>query len=448
MPRLTLAWRVALVLIVALMALQVVSAAAFFLQRSAATEAGFRAPLPDQIAALAALLDHAASAEQQLILRALNGAHLSAVVRDTPVPTVVEGRRLGWLERAIRRNLPPGDARAVVAVREGASGGETRTRGLRVPLAGDPIEIIVGLDGGRSLRLAPAARLNVGLFGLPAGFVASLLGFAIALLAGFAILREMRPISRLAAAVERFGHGLEAQTLPEHGAPETRSLVRAFNAMQRRIARLVAGRTFVVAAIAHDLRTHLTRLRLRVAMISDDSVRERAERDVEDMQALVEEALAYARATRGSGDHQPLDLGAMVGEAVEARAEVGYPARFAPPPSPIRVTASRPSLARAVGNLIDNAVIYGGSADVSVVVGDGEATIWVEDRGPGIAPADRERILEPFERLEHSRGRETGGTGLGLAIVREIVEAHDGRIRVEDRPGGGMRFGITLPALG
>lgn len=445
MLRLSLAWRVTLVLILALIALQIVSSAGFFLQRNAATESGFRAPLPDQVAAVAALLDRSTGDEEQLVLRALNGPSFAVVVRDKPVPDEVEGRRVGWLERSIRRNLPPGDTRAVVAIGQGSDlAGPLIRRGLRSIIVRDPVEIIVGLSGGRSLYLRPAENLNVRLFGLPSGFIASLLGFAIAILAGLALLRETRPIARLAAAVERFGHGLEAETLPERGAPETRSLVRAFNAMQARIARLVQARTFVVAAIAHDLRTHLTRLRLRIAMIADDKVRERAERDVEDMQALVEEALAYAKATRTAGDYKPLELGALTEEVCRSRIEAGEPVVFAAPPAPVRIIGSRLSLSRAIGNLVDNAVIYGGSAEVSIQLEDERVIVWVDDRGPGIPEAARERILEPFERLEPSRGRDTGGSGLGLAIVREIADAHSGKIRIEDRPGGGTRFGLEL----
>ncbi|MBB3931501.1 signal transduction histidine kinase [Kaistia hirudinis] len=447
MLRLSLAWRISLVLILAVIALQILSSVAFFVRRDAATEAGFRAPLPDQVASLATLLDGASAEQQRLVLRALNGPSFDASVSEAPVPMAEAGSRIGWLEAAIRRNLAPGDGREVVARRSGpALEGQPVRRGLRRLFMRDPIEIIVGLAGRRSLVLRPADSLNIRLFGFPSGFVASLVGFAVAILAGLAILRETRPITRLAAAVERFGQGMQAEALPETGSPETRSLVRAFNAMQSRIAGLVQGRTFVVAAIAHDLRTHLTRLRLRVAMLPDDAMRDRAERDVEDMQALVEEALAYAKSTRSAAARAPVDLVALVDDIARSRIEAGAPVVFTPPAEPIQVLASRLALGRALGNLIDNAVAYGGSAELSIEAGRDEIGIFVEDRGPGIPEADRERILEPFERLEASRGRDTGGAGLGLAIVREIVDAHGGRLAITARPGGGSRFGIVLPA--
>ncbi|MCX5514111.1 ATP-binding protein [Kaistia algarum] len=446
MLRLSLAWRITLVLILALIALQIVSSVVYFVQRDATTASGFRAPLPDQVAALAILMDKPAGEEAQLLLRALNGPSLSVSIVDEPVPIQIEARRLAWLERAIRRNLPQGDARAVLVSSDGASTGDASIRrrwgGL---FARDPVEIIIGLSGERSLHVRPTDGLSVRLFGLPAGFIASLLGFAIALLAGFAILRETRPLARLAVAVERFGQGMEAEALPETGAPEMRALVRAFNGMQARIAGLVHGRTFVVAAIAHDLRTHLTRLRLRVAMISEDRIRERAERDVEDMQALVEEALFYAKATRSRDDRTMFDLALLVDEVCLPRAELGASAAFARPQDPIFLSASRLSIGRAIGNLVDNAILYGGSAELSIECREGEVAVWVDDRGPGIPERERERILEPFERLETSRGRDTGGTGLGLAIVREIVDAHGGRVVIQNRPGGGSRFGLVLP---
>jgi two-component system, OmpR family, osmolarity sensor histidine kinase EnvZ len=447
--RLSFAWRIVLVLILALIALQIVSSIVFFIQRDAATASGFRAPLPDQVAALATLFDRASGDEQQLALRALNGPSLVVTIRDEPVPSQVSGRRLGWLERAIRRNLPAGDTRAVVVLSDGSGQGEEAVRrGERSIFFRGPVEILIGLTGGRTLDLRSSDNLSIRLFGLPSGFLASLLGFAIAIIAGLAILREVRPISRLAAEVERFGLGMEPESLPEAGAPEMRSLVRAFNAMQSRISGLVRDRTFVVAAIAHDLRTHLTRLRLRVAMISDDRIRERAERDVEDMQSLVEEALFYAKSTSDRQHRTSFDLVALIEDVALSRTEAGSRVRFDPPQRSVQISASRLSLGRAIGNLVDNAISYGGGAEISLEAGAQDATIIVADRGPGIPASERQRIFEPFERLEESRGRDTGGSGLGLAIVREIVEAHRGRILVEDRSGGGSRFSIVLPVVG
>ncbi|MCX5494694.1 ATP-binding protein [Kaistia dalseonensis] len=446
MMRLSFAWRVTLVVILALVAVQLGSAAINFARRSEATATGLRFPFPDQVAALVELIETSDPADERLILRALNGPGLTAAIRDTPAPVEVALPRIYWLQNAIRRNLPDGDARPIIAVSD-------TTPLLELEVARDPfslfvrepVQITIGLSRGRSLFIHSTDNLSIRLLGLPAGFLAGILGFIVASLAGLAILRETRPLAKLASAVERFGHGMTPEAMPEKGAPEMRSLIRAFNAMQARITRLVHGRTFVLAAIAHDLRTYLTRLRLRVALIPEEHIRVPAERDVEDMQALLEQALLYAKSTRYSERREPIDLVAFIDDIAAVRREAGAKVIFEHPHKPFSIAGGRLSLASAIGNLIDNAINYGGAADLSLEEHGSEVVILVEDRGPGIPESDRERVLEPFERLEGSRSRDTGGAGLGLAIVREVVDAHSGRVFIEDRPGGGARVGIALP---
>ena len=224
-----------------------------------------------------------------------------------------------------------------------------------------------------------------------------------------------------------------------------RALIAAFNRMQSRIAELVRGRAFMLAAISHDLRTYLTRLRLRVEMVPDADLRERAARDVEDMNALLEDALVFARTSFGSIRPEAVDLVGIVRHECAERAAIGGAVRAELPPERVIVAGERAALARVVGNLIDNALKYGGAAEVSVSAGTGAVEITVDDRGPGVPAAERQRIFEPFLRLDPSRNRERGGAGLGLAISRHLVQCHGGAIGVEDRPGGGARFRVSLP---
>lgn len=441
MPRIRFIWRLALILVAALVVIQLVAVAAYYVQRDRATRAGLHLPLPDQIAALVQLLDHASPEQAALVLRAVNGAGLRAEVRPDR-PTISDADwRLDRVEAALASYLGGGD-RFISARLIGVGGGQAQQ--ARALLNGRA-RVVVSLASGGYLVVETAGELLARLFGLPAGFWAGIIGFIVMALAILAIARETRPLSRLAGSVERFGAALEPTPLAEKGAPEMRALIGAINRMQSRIATLVKSRTFVLGAISHDLRTYLTRLRLRVETLPPGDVRERVVRDVEDMQALVEEALAFAHATFVEPKKQPVDLVQLATRECEERTAMGAAVSFDPPPQPVVVAGTPAALGRVVANLVDNAVKYGGRADVTVAAVGDSAQITVGDRGPGIPPGERELIFEPFRRLEDSRNREKGGAGLGLAIAHQIVELHGGTITVTDRPGGGARFTVGLP---
>jgi two-component system, OmpR family, osmolarity sensor histidine kinase EnvZ len=209
----------------------------------------------------------------------------------------------------------------------------------------------------------------------------------------------------------------------------------------------VRNRTFMLAAISHDLRTYLTRLRLRVEMMPDPDMRERATRDVEEMSVLLDDALTFARTSFASNRSEQVDLAEIVRHECSERTASDQAIKCDVPATPIHVWGDPAALARIVGNLIDNAVKYGGEAAVALSQAGTEAIMLVDDRGPGVPPAERERIFEPFLRLEASRNRDRGGAGLGLAIARHLVLSLGGTIVVEDRPGGGARFRVALPMI-
>jgi signal transduction histidine kinase len=155
--------------------------------------------------------------------------------------------------------------------------------------------------------------------------------------------------------------------------------------------------------------------------------------------------LTFARSTSGGGDHRAVDLARIVARECEERTSAGHAVRVTLPADPVIVSGDAGALARVAGNLVDNALKYGSEAEVSLTRCGEAAELLVDDRGAGIVPADRERIFEPFLRLEGSRNREGGGSGLGLAIARQVIDSHLGTITVEDRPGGGARFRVALP---
>jgi len=441
MARLGLVWRVALIVIAALATMQMVAAAAYYIQRSRVTESGLRLPLPDQVAAIVQLVERAPADQRALALRIANGAGLRVAIEPQAPPEPEALQRAPWIEIAMAQYLGESSADGLRAYYIGAE----RDRFILQTLSIRPIRIVYPLAGGGVLVVETADELTVRVLGLPPGYWAGIVGFAAAALALYAVVRETNPLALLARSVERFGEAIEPAAVPERGAREVRALTAAFNRMQSRIAELVRGRTFMLAAISHDLRTYLTRLRLRVEFVPDAGIRERATRDIEDMNALLDDALAFARTSFDGTAREAVDVVAIVRRECAERAGAGGAVHAQLPAERVIVAGECAALARVVGNLIDNALKYGRQADVAVVAGASAVEIMVDDRGPGIPPGERQRIFEPFLRLDPSRNRERGGAGLGLAIAQYLIQRHGGAIAVEDRPGGGARFRVSLP---
>jgi signal transduction histidine kinase len=214
--------------------------------------------------------------------------------------------------------------------------------------------------------------------------------------------------------------------------------------MQERIAGLVRGRTVLLGAISHDLKTYLTRLRLRAETIPEPEQQERTVRDLDDMTALIEDALALARGASVSERREEVDIADLIAKEIADRKDGRLRLRDAPA-RPAMVRGDAVALRRLMANLIDNALRYGAGAEVAVEDAGAEIVVLIDDDGPGIPALERSAVFEPFYRVEPSRSRETGGAGLGLAIARAIVEAHGGRIGADGAPEGGARIRIVLP---
>jgi signal transduction histidine kinase len=264
------------------------------------------------------------------------------------------------------------------------------------------------------------------------------------LLALFVIRGFMRPITRLAAAAERLGIEGSVSMLEEAGAPEMRAAARAFNAMQLRLRRLIDDRTQMLAAISHDLKTPITRLRLRAEFIEDPALQEKMLADLAEMEAIVASTLAFARSDARSESRDSVDLADMLQSLVEARADSGAVAAYEGP-AHLTVKARPVALRRALGNLIDNAIKYGASARIALKTEEHQAVVEIEDEGPGIPEDQLELVFRPYYRLESSRSRETGGVGLGLSIARAVIRADGGEVALENRSNGGLKARITLP---
>ncbi|WP_238122125.1 MULTISPECIES: ATP-binding protein [unclassified Xanthobacter] len=463
--------RIALITLVALVAAQVLMLAAYMMERRRADAASATfLPLMGQIAAVVRLVDQIDPAQRDLALQATTSAGFLPRYLKTP-PAIHTPLLLQTVERRLRALIGADDGWliAVTIIGSDRNGGQPVRR--LGELSGARLQAVVALRSGGYLEILAGGDLTVRLLGLPVGLLAGVLGFLVALAALLAVHREMRPLTALVAAVNRFGAALEVQPVPERGAPDVRAVIRAVNVMQARIADLVRTRTLVLGAISHDLRTYLTRLRLRLELLPADPHVAKANADLDGMQALVDDALAYARATFSGASDEVVDLSVLARAELEARqtqqakvrgAEVqgakvqGADGAAEPRLAPVRLTgADTPhlvrgapgALARVVANLVGNALAYGGCADISLFTGRDTVELRVEDRGPGIPPAARELVFEPFQRLEPSRNRDSGGAGLGLTIVRQIVAGHGGQVIIADRPGGGAQVRVLLPAL-
>lgn len=264
---------------------------------------------------------------------------------------------------------------------------------------------------------------------------------------GFAILlvRWMtRPLQTFAAAAQRLYKSSDQARVPEEGPREVRELAIAFNEMQARIKRLIDDRTHALAAVSHDLKTPITRLRLKTEGLKDASLAASVRADLSEMEEMLDQTLAFLRGERIDEDVRALDLAALVqtlvDDASDAGSDVSFPAR------PRLVLEGRPlALKRAIGNLIENALKYGERARITLTSDAGHALLVIDDDGPGIPDDQLERAFEPFQRLEQSRNRQTGGFGLGLTIAQTILTGHGGSIVLANREAGGLMVTVTMP---
>lgn len=444
MSRIRIASRLVLIIVGAIVVVQVLMAAVFIVEYGRNADRFSETPLLAQIAALTQAIERVPARDRDLVIRAANGSRFTAEIRPGPPTEIDRSDILTDREQRLRALIGPPDDRlvALALVTSQQRGGQKVTR-LR-DLVGARVHATVGLADGSVLDIDAGGEMTLRVFGIPAGLLASIFGFVVALLAIVAVRRETKPLSELTEAVSRFGTDIEPQPVAERGAPDLRSLTRAVNAMQVRIAELVRNRTIVLGAISHDLRTYVTRLRLRLELLPDSEQRRKAEADLDDMQALMDDALAFARATLASAGPEPVDLAGIVRAECYALSAQGRQVTLTGDSDPLPVRGTAAGLARVVANLVNNAVAYGGGAEVSLHPGPQTVALWVEDRGPGIPAAERERVFEPFYRLEASRSRDKGGAGLGLTIVKQIVESLGGHVTIEDRPGGGSRVSIVL----
>lgn len=271
----------------------------------------------------------------------------------------------------------------------------------------------------------------------------SLSALAMAPVAWVFARRLTKPIKVFAEAAERLGRDPLAPPLEVRGPAEIGAAARAFNEMQQRLRRYVEDRTAMMGAIAHDLRTPLTRLRFRIEGLPDAQRRKYAA-DLDQMEEMITATLAFVRDASRPGERTQLELSSLVESLCDEMAETGSRTEVERGEKVV-LQGDPMALRRLVSNLLDNAVKFGGEARARVFADADSAIVEIDDDGPGIPAADSEKVFEPFYRREPSRSRQTGGIGLGLAVVRSIARGHGGDVSLINRVGGGLTARVNLP---
>ncbi len=253
-----------------------------------------------------------------------------------------------------------------------------------------------------------------------------------------------RPIKLLSKAAEDLGKDIDRPPLPEKGSTELKAAARTFNAMQKRLKRYIEDRETLFSAISHDLKTPITRLRLRAEMLDDERQREKFVQDLQDLETMVHGALQCVKDTAIHENPMNIDMESLLKEICDGANLKDLCVTLHG--HPVKPFWGKPfALKRAFTNIVDNAVFYGKTAEVNLYEEGSNVIIRVRDHGPGVSAKDQEKIFEPYVRLEKSRNRNTGGSGLGLSIVRNIIHGHGGIINVRNHLEGGFEVEISLP---
>ncbi|MBH0238557.1 ATP-binding protein [Methylobrevis albus] len=487
-PR-SMAWQLVALLIAVALAAQALTLVLLVDERRNAIQIANREQVLSRTASLVRLIEETPASVHQRILDTASGGRLTFTVDPEASVTrapqsrgeiAVTGALSEMLDDApdiraaidIDRPPRPRD-RAREAERKAAEGGpETaeerirreqraaerlerwRAREAERERDGRPRHGAAGVTAAISVPLADGRFLNVfAQFGPPPpllgpAFYSTLaITLAMVLVVALSVRRITRPLRALGEAADRFGRGESVAQLPETGPIEVKQATAAFNAMQERIGRFVTDRTRLLGAISHDLRTPLTALRLRAEFVDDDEIRAKLIETIDEMSRMTEATLAFAREDASHEPARAVDLAALVAAVADDFADMGE-AVSADVPARLDLVVRPTALRRALRNLIENALRYGGAARVTLKEGTDDLSIRIDDDGPGIPPDRMDDVFEPFLRLETSRSQDTGGVGLGLATARSIVHAHGGEIRLANRPEGGLSATIHLPRPG
>jgi len=449
--------RTMLVLVAGLIVVQLGSMAIHLFDRGSSVYRLASLQIAAQIAQTVRILNRLHAAEREKVVQEVSGAHLRASLRRETVQVASgfsehDRYEAEFTEEVQRQIGAPWPIRADINPHPRADGVSAGAFELWMArhfyfLLPEPFAIVVQvvLEDGMvvvfdvNVPQEPLSRFEAI---VPLILLLMLVCFS---LSGFLVRMTTGSLDRLSRAADAIGRNPEDAPLADSGPSEIHRVIAAFNRMQQRVRDYLVERGRLLTAISHDLKTPITRLRLRAEMLSDGEIRAKMLRDLEEMQTMVGSTLDFFRTTATGAQRQPVDIGALIESISEDRREAGQAlsVRGLAANGPYR--ADPQALRRCLENLIENAVRYGGSAEIEVKDSSDRLRIAVVDRGPGIPESELERVFEPFYRLDASRNMDSGGTGLGLSIARNIARWHGGDVTLRNAPGGGLVAELALP---
>ena len=422
--------------------------------------------IADRVAVIASLVDHTAPQDRTKLLENFRGSELPVAwtAQRWPIENTEQSKETRLLRDLLLRviphandaditvdylpsaqSVPPhGEAELVSLWRKAGTFPEPM-RQIIDELAAEPTFLVgIRLRDGTWLNLLAAYVEDIGFWPFRSILILAALISLVAGLSIWAIARLTSPFQIFAAAATRLGTDVNAKPIPERGPADVCGAIRAFNVMQTRLQRFIEDRTQMLAAVSHDLRTPITRLRLRAEYIGSQRQRGKFLSDLEEMENMISGILSFAKENARLESTVTVDLRAMLRSFCDDLSDRGFKVCFN---GAARLPyLCRPlSIRRCFTNLLDNALKYGDHAVVKLEMSAISILVHFDDHGPGIPEDLREDAFRPFHRLELSRNRETGGSGLGLTVARTVARAHGGEVVLTDAPCGGLRATVVLP---
>jgi signal transduction histidine kinase len=461
LPR-SLFWRLILVLVLGLIMAQIIGSVILLRDRADLLQYNLGRHLIDRVTTVVRLINESRPEDRERIIQAFDSTEFHVSISDKPRPRAANAVSPSWLTTKLRRSLSDND-KIIVSIIPLHEGREYRKPGRYQRLMDRPprddrpprffraryvgFEAQVQLLSGEWLIFHRPVPPDIQSRHEKLLAYLAILVSSVVLLSFIAVRYVTRPLGLLANAADDLGRDIQSPPLDESGPAEVTRAARAFNTMQGRLRRYIDDRDEILAAVSHDLKTPITRLRLRTEMLSQDNVQEKFNHDLDDMEQMVNATLDFMRGTESSETAVPVDIMALLEAMQQDMHDLGYKVELQP--AELKPYRARPLLLkRCLTNLIENAVRYGEQAEIRLEQTKEQLSIIIADKGPGIPEEERERIFKPFVRGESSRSRDTGGTGLGLSIARNIVRAHGGELILRSgKDGVGLEAVVQLPIV-